>query len=279
MPMRRASLLLIGLLLVVGTACQGGGSGDLLDTIKSRGKIVVSTDPNYAPQSFLKPDNTFEGFDIDVANEIAKRLGVDIQYETPEWEAITAGSWSGRWDISVGSMTITADRKTILDFTKPYYYTPAQMAASDASGITSIDGFAGQTICAGESTTYVDWMEGTLSLVDAPTPAEPPANITVTTLPTDSNCAESWQAGRNDFAGWISSSTTVQGAIDEGIALHAVGDPVFYEPLAVAIDKSGPAHADLLAELDKIIQAMHDDGTLTAFSEKWYNGLDLSATP
>jgi polar amino acid transport system substrate-binding protein len=263
----------------MGTACQGGGSGDLLDTVKARGEIVVSTDPGNAPQSYLEADNSLVGFDVDVANEIARRLGVYIKFETTDREAIAAGRWSGHWDISVGSMTITEELKSVLDFTDPYYYRAAQMAASDASGITSIDQFAGQTVCTGESTTYVDWLKGTLLLVDAPTPAEPPANITVMTLPTDFNCAEAWQASRKDFVGWISASNTVQGAIDQGIALHAVGDPVFYEPLAVAIDKSGPAHARLLNELNEVITAMHEDGTLTAFSEKWYNGLDLTTSP
>lgn len=274
MLMRRAPLLLIGLLVFV-TACQGGNPDDLLATIKSRGEIKISTDPNYAPQSVVNPDGSFEGFDIDVANEIGKRLGVDVVFETPEWEAITAGNWSERWDISVGSMTVTEERKAVLDFTTPYYYTPAQMAASDASGITSMEGFNGTTVCVGESTTYFDWLEGTLSLVDAPEPATPPTDVTPTTLPTDANCAESWQSGREDFEGWISSSTTVQAAIDEGIALHAVGDPVFYEPLAVAIDKAGPAHEELLAEINKILQEMHDDGTLKQFSETWF-GLDLT---
>ncbi len=277
MTKRGLPLLLIGLMVLVA-ACQGtGNADDLLATIKSRGEIVVSTDPNYAPQSFLNPDGSFEGFDIDVANEIGKRLGVDVKFETPEWEAITAGNWSERWDISVGSMTVTEERKGVLDFTTPYYYTPAQMAASDVSGINSVEEFAGETICAGESTTYVDWMEGNLSLVDAPEPADPPADITATTLPTDANCAESIQAGREDFSGWISSSTTVQAAIDEGIALHAVGEPVFYEPLAVAIDRGGPAHQELLDELNKIVQAMHDDGTLTELSNKWF-GLDLTTS-
>lgn len=277
MPMRRASLFLIGLMVFTAACTGSSGSGDLLDTIKERGEIVVSTDPNYAPQSFVNSDGSYDGFDVDVAKEIADRLGVDISFETPEWEAITAGNWSERWDISVGSMTITTDRKDVLDFTKPYYYTPAQMAASDASGINSIEEFSGETICAGESTTYVDWMNGDLSLVDAPEPAQPPADITATTLPTDANCAESIQAGREEFSGWISSSTTVQGAIDEGIPLHTVGDPVFYEPLAVAIDKSGPAHDKLLEELNKIVQAMHDDGTLTELSNKWF-GLDLTTS-
>ena len=52
-------------------------AGGLLDKVLKAGKLVVSTDPKYPPQSELKPDGTYEGFDIDVATEIAKRLGVD----------------------------------------------------------------------------------------------------------------------------------------------------------------------------------------------------------
>jgi polar amino acid transport system substrate-binding protein len=257
------------------SACDGASGDDLLATICEAGVIKISTDPNCAPQSFLKPDGTYEGFDIDVADAIAEGLGVEVQFETPEWEAITAGSWSGRWDISVGSMTITEDRKGVLDFSVPYYYTPAQMASND-DAIQAVDDFSGTTVCAGESTTYVDWLEGSLTLVDAPPVSDPPSDVTVTTLPTDANCAEAWQAGRDEFQGWISSSTTIQAAIDEGIEMHLVGDPVFYEPLAVAIDKGGPAHEQLLAAIDDILQRMHDDGSLTALSEKWYDGQDLT---
>jgi polar amino acid transport system substrate-binding protein len=257
------------------SACDGASGDDLLATICEAGVIKISTDPNYAPQSFLKPDGTYEGFDIDVADAIAEGLGVEVQFETPEWEAITAGSWSGRWDISVGSMTITEDRKGVLEFSVPYYYTPAQMASNDEA-IQAVDDFSGTTVCAGESTTYVDWLEGSLTLVDAPPVSDPPSDVTVTTLPTDANCAEAWQAGRDEFQGWISSSTTIQAAIDEGIEMHLVGDPVFYEPLAVAIDKGGPAHEQLLAAIDDILQRMHDDGSLTALSEKWYDGQDLT---
>ena len=125
-------------------------AGGLLDKIMKAGKLVVSTDPKYPPQSALKPDGTFEGFDIDVAKELAKRLGVKVEFTTPSWDTITAGGWGGRWDMSVGSMTITSPRQKVLDFSPPYYYTPAQMAASTASGITTLDGLAGKTICSGE---------------------------------------------------------------------------------------------------------------------------------
>ena len=79
-----------------------------------------------------------------------------------------AGSWADRWDISVGSVTVTAEREEVLDFTQPYYYTPAQMAALADSDIESLDDLAGETVCAGESTTYLFWIEGTLSLPDEP---------------------------------------------------------------------------------------------------------------
>ena len=246
-------------------------AGGLLAKVLTAGKLVVSTDPNYAPQSEQLPDGYYQGFDIDVATEIAKRLGVRVSFVTPKWEIITAGSWSGRWDISVGSMTITADRQKILDFSPPYYYTPAQMAASKASGITTIDGLAGKTICAGKSTTYLDWLSGKkLDFGTLSPTTTPPAGIKTVSLDTDQDCPQTWAAGRNDFQGWLSSSTTVQAAIDKGLPVVKVGDPVYAEPLAVAVDKSGPPDTDFVARLTDIVNAMHTDGTLKTFSMKWF---------
>ena len=262
-----------------GAVCDNlpaDAEGDLLATICERGTILVSTDPNYAPQSFLNPDGTFEGFDIDTANAIGERLGVDVQFETPSFDAVVAGSWSGRWDISVGSVTVTEARLEILDFTQAYYYTPAQMAVTDDSGITSLDALAGQPICVGSSTTYQQWIEGELLLVGSPEPAAPPAGATAHPLDTDQLCAQAIASGRDDFQAWLSSSTTVQLAIDEGTPIVTVGDPVFYEALAVAVDKSDEDHDALLAALDGIIGAMHEDGTLSAASMEHFNGLDLT---
>lgn len=274
---RRIAPLIIGLLVMV-TACQGGNPDDLLAVIKSRGEIVVATDPAYPPQSEQLPDGTFEGFDIDVANEIGKRLGVDVSFATPNFDEVVAGGWAGRFDISVGSVTITEERQGVLDFTAPYYYTPAQMAATADSGITSLDGLAGKTVCVGAATTYQSWLEGSLTLVGSPEPATPPEGVQVTTFDTDTECADAIESGRTDFEGWLTSSTTLANAIAAGAPFVEVGEPVFYEALAVATDKAGAVHAELQAELDKIITAMHEDGTLTKFSEKWFEGLDLTKT-
>jgi polar amino acid transport system substrate-binding protein len=226
-------------------------TGDLLGIVQDRGTLRVSTDADYAPQSFLEPDGTFVGFDIDVATEIAERLGVDVEFQHVDWDIITAGSWSERWDISVGSMTITTPRKELLSFTQAYYYTPAVMAASTRSGVTSVDQL----------------------------PFEMPDGAEATTFPTDANCAEAIEAGREEFDLWISSVTTVDEAIQAGIPIVIIGDPIFTEDLAVAIDKAGPPHAALLFEIDKIIGEMHEDGTLTELSEKWFEGQDLTQDP
>ena len=253
-------------------------AGGLLDKVMRAGKLVVSTDPNYAPQSFLKPDGTFEGFDIDVANEIGKRLGVKVEFATPSWDVITAGSWAGRWDISVGSMTITTAREDVLAFSSAYYYTPAQMTATTKSGITTLEGLAGKTVCAGTATTYVDWMKGNLTSVSLGPVATPPAGIKVKELPTDQECAQAMTAGQDVGEGFLSSSTTVDAAIENGTPIVKVGDPVFVEQLAASADKSGPDPSDFIAKVSKIIEDMHADGTLTAFSMKWFKA-DLTQTP
>jgi polar amino acid transport system substrate-binding protein len=267
-----------------GSAAASAGTsaspvaGGLLDKVLKAKKLVVSTDPNYAPQSFLKPDGGFEGFDIDVATEIAKRLGVEVKFETPGWDTITAGSWGGRWDISVGSMTITVPRQAVLDFSPPYYFTPAQMTATTASGITTLDGLAGKTVCVGSATTYQDWLEGKLQSVSLGPVLTPPAGVKVQTLDTDQACAQAIAAGRKDADGFLSASTVIDSAIENKTPIVKVGTPVFVEQLAVSVDKKGPPDADFMTALNKIINDMHADGTLTSLSNKWYK-TDLTKPP
>jgi polar amino acid transport system substrate-binding protein len=263
---------------VAGPICDTHTDDDYLGRICEAGVILVSTDPEYPPQSFLDPEtNELVGFDIDVAAEIAERLGVEVQFETPSFDAVVAGGWSDRWDMSVGSVTITPEREELLDFTQPYYYTPAQMSALTESGFTNIDDFEGTTVCVGSGTTYFLWLTGELTLPDeAGEIAQPPANVEATTLDTDTDCAESWQSGRRDFEGWLTALPTAVGIQDGGLEIDLIGDPVFFEPLAVAFDVGVEDNDSLVEAVDQIIGDMHEDGTLTSLSEEWYDGIDYS---
>lgn len=248
---------------------------DLLAQICARGEIKVSTDPAYPPQSSLnETTGEYEGFDIDVATEIAKRLGVQIGWEAPAWDVITAGNWNGRWDMSVGSMTPTNERQQVLWFTDPYYFTPAVVVVGANSTVTDVatelDGKK-VGVCAG--CTYESFLNKTLAIngftfdfvID---------DAQVSGYDTDTTALEDLDLGRLDAV--ITSVTTAQGWIDAGHPDKIIGSPVFYEPLAVALDKGSQADpTSLLAAVNQILADMHADGTLTAFSQKWY-GVDLT---
>jgi len=237
-----ASAALLMLAIAAPAVAQ---DADYLQRIKDAGVIRMSTDGLYPPQSELTPDGNYVGFDIDVGTEIASRLGVEIEFTEPAWELLTAGSWGDRWDFSVGSMTITSPRQKVIDFTQPYYFTPAQLAAHADLGYTSVDELAGKTICMGAATTYLDWMGGTLDFGTESSTASPPEGSVATSLPTD------------------------------GLPVVALGEPVFYEPLAAAFDKGVEDNDSLVAAVDAIIGEMHADGTLTELSIKHY-GEDLT---
>ncbi|MBV6395534.1 MAG: L-cystine-binding protein FliY [Anaerolineales bacterium] len=280
-------------------ACGGGGGGkpaDLLADIKQRGYILVSTDPNYEPQSFLNTEGKrpadsicptdalttaeMQGFDVDVASAIGKALGVETCFATPNWDVITAGNWADKWDVSVGSMTVTTERQKVLDFSTPYYYTPAVIAVGADSGFTSLDDLAGKALCVGTATTYETWLTGgDLGLPAASIYAQAPAGATAVPLETDQECAQAIEAGRTDFVGYITSETVVDANIAAGMPVVKLGSAVFSEDLAAAFDKSSVlSTASLLAEVNKIFAAMHADGSLSALSNQWF-GVDLTQAP
>ncbi|HLC34323.1 MAG TPA: transporter substrate-binding domain-containing protein [Anaerolineales bacterium] len=275
----RITTALLALSLMVA-ACQTAAptaAPDLLADVLSRGILRVSTDPNYAPQSFLNDQGQLDGFDVDVAKEVAKRLGVTVEFVTPDWDTITAGHWGDRWDISIGSMTPTEERAQVLSFTEPYYYSPAQFAVLNSSTLATVQELNGKSICAAAATTYESYLQnnGSLSLIGESIIYQV-TGAQVVTYPTDQECAQAWASGRMDFEAWLTNSTTIFGAQEGGIQVKKLGDPVYYEALAVAIDKSASKDpASLVAKLSEIITAMRNDGTLTALSMKWYK-VDLA---
>jgi polar amino acid transport system substrate-binding protein len=271
--------LVIALLTVASlmlSACGGGGGGkDLLSTIKARGVMRVSSDPNYKPQSFLNEKGEMDGFDIDVSKEIAKRLGVKVEFITPDWDVIVAGNWGGRWDVSIGSMTITPDRKQVLFFSPPYYYTPAQFAVHKDSKLTQVDDFTGKTVCAGSGTTYESYLNGQLKLEGEPILKQVAGVKKVQTFQTDAECIQAIQAGRTEIDGVLTALPTIEDAIKNGAPIKMIGDPVYYEDLAAAFDKKVPNSQSFVDAVSKIVDDMHKDGTLTNLATKWY-GVDLA---
>lgn len=282
------------LLSLVLTACGGRPKAtDELAEIMARGTIIVSTDPAYPPQSELVEAATraaetkcasdqhtaseLQGFDIDTAVEVAKRLGVEACFVTPEWTMIVGGNWADRWDISIGSMTITPERMEKLLFTQPYYTTPAAFFVHvDNTTYAQPSDLSGKKIGGCSGCTYDFYLDGSLSI-----PGETidflVSNPQFVGYETDLNALQDLALGdgvRLDAV--LTAQPTGQGAIKDGLPLKQLGDPVYFEYLAGAIDKAHSVDPLPLAKkISEVIQQMHADGTLLALSQKWY-GLDLT---
>ena len=292
----KKTIVLFSLVVIASlalSACGGGSQGgDLLKAIKERGYVIASTDPNYMPQSGMNPDgkrpndtkcptDTFtaaemQGFDVAVAAEIGKRLGVETCFATPDWDVVTGGSWADKWDMSVGSMTIKPPRPDIFHFTTPYYAPTGVVAVPADSTLTSIADLAGQSVCVATATTYLDWLNNALDLDPNDIYSKAPAGIQIVELPTDQECPQALEAGRKEFVAYATSITVVESNIAAGMKVKILGDPVFKEPNAVAIDKASSYDtAAFLKAVDDAIKAMHADGTLSALSLQWF-GADLT---
>ncbi|WP_299375565.1 transporter substrate-binding domain-containing protein [uncultured Kiloniella sp.] len=249
-------------------------AGETLDRIMDKKTLVISTDAEYPPQSSLNADNEFVGFDIDVGHAIAKYLGVEAEFVTPGWDVITAGHWSGRWDMSVGSMTPTKKRAEVLDFPAIYYFTPAALVVHEKNtSILSTKDASGHKVGVGVSTTYESYLKKNL-VIDAENVPEFSYIIDdadIRTYDTDLLALDDLRLGdgvRLDAA--FTALPTVLEAKKKGYPIKIVGpEALFMEPLAIATDKGD---AELNAKIKEAVSALRADGTLSRLSQKWYGG-------
>lgn len=241
-------------------AILGHAPTGLAATIVNRGTVIVANDANYPPQSSIdQATGQLVGFDVDVAKKMAELLGLQVQFKNPAWETIPAGLQQGKYDVSIGSMTITPERQKVLDFTDPYYYTSGQVFVKKGGPqIAGVQDLFGKTVGVGAATTYYDFLKKY-------------PKIQVKTYTTDADSFPDLRNGNLDFV--MTAGPTGQQAILSGQPFEFSGKPLYYEDLAFAIKQGEP---DWLAMLNYTVQTMHKDGSLTAMSKQWYNGMDLT---
>lgn len=253
-------------------------AGEVLDRVTSTKVLTVATDANFAPQSFLNDKNEMDGFDINIAQEIAKRLGAKAKFITPDWAVITSGHWNGRWDISVGSMAPTKKRSEVLTFPAVYNYSPAVFAVHKDSKIQDLSGLNGKKIAVASASIYQQYLQKELT-IDAEN--APPFKYLVTT--DKLNFYQATNIALDDLRlgdgvrvdAILTDLPSITEAIKHKYPLRVVNPPVVYSPLAVAVDKGDAEFAD---KLKRIITDMRTDGTLSRLSKKWY-GVDSTVAP
>lgn len=108
-----------------------------LEAIKSKGKFIVGLDDSYPPMGFRDDKNEIVGFDIDLAKEVAKRMGVEIEFQPIDWDSKELELNAGKIDCIWNGMTITPERIQNMFFTKPYIANQQIIIVPASSGIAT----------------------------------------------------------------------------------------------------------------------------------------------
>ena len=111
------------------SATQSGQ--DLLDQIRTKGKIVIATEGTWSPWTFHDQSGKLTGYDIEVGRLIAQRLGVEPQFVEGKWDGLLAGISAGRYDIMINGVDMTPEREKAYRFTEPYAYNRTVVIVSD----------------------------------------------------------------------------------------------------------------------------------------------------
>lgn len=259
-------------------------SNDKLAQVMQRGTLIVATDAAYPPQSFViegapRPTDTrcasdqyaasqIEGFDVGVAVEIAKRLGVEACFVTPSWDLITAGGWGDRWDIHIGQMTMTNERAAKFYFAQPYssgasaFYVPAE------ASYTNILDLEGKRIgvCGGCFTELL--LQGQLSLPGQNT-ASPLQNPQIVAYVYEEDAMAAMVTGELDAV--LAGADAAELIIQKGLKAKQLGPAVIYSFVAPAFDREAPWEMkSFVDKVSDLIQTMHADGTLAQQTRGYY---------
>lgn len=263
---RKKVFVLLGIFVLVSMVSVGCKSKispdkkvDLLDEIKKSGKMRVGLMGTYPPYNFLNANNEVDGFDVDIAKEVAKRIGVQAEFVTTEWAGMIGGLEKGKFDVVVSQMTITDERKKTMDFSKPYIKNAVNVIVrEDNNEIKSIEDFKGKKVGVGLGTNDEQYLRevampkvGDFEVVTY--------NDVITSL-MDLN------TGRIDAT--VNNMFAIKPQIEKNnLKVKAVGEPIKEDFAGMAICKENP---EFLAALDKALEDMKADGTYKNIFMKWF---------
>jgi len=249
--------LMMLMLMMVTVACGLNKKGDdeksALQEVKEKGVINVGIEGAYPPFNFYNNSNELEGFDVDITNEIAKRMDVKVNFIATPWDSIIGGLLSKKYEIIISSMAITEERKQKVDFTEPYYRTGAQLFAPANTDMKDAKtDLKGKKIGVVTGTTFTKEVE---RLGGEPV-----------LYKSDLLSFQDLANGRIDGA---ITDKAVGGNIivENDYDAVAVGDILYDEVAGITVNKG---ETELVKEIDHHIKEMVKDGTYGDISKKWF---------
>lgn len=252
----RSSLLTLALALcavpLLAAGCGGGGD----ETTGGGGggeKLTVGSDVPYPPfEEFGKSQSEFTGFDVELVEAVAEKLGREVEFVDTSFDTIFRDLAAGKFDMVASATTITPEREETVDFSDPYYLAQQAILTKKGSDVKSVEDLNGITVAVQQGTTGEEFVEEETEAGEVRSFAQGPDMVT----PLDGGTVD---------------ASVLDIPVAENLAKKTPG-------LEVAAEiKTGEQYGlvvrqgeeELLDEVNEALQEIKDDGTLNELYEKW----------
>lgn len=258
---KKIASILMALLLALSAAAFAE-EPDQLARIQSSGEITVATEGTWAPWTYHDEDGALVGYDVEVAQAIAAKLGVTATFAETAWDGIFAGLSAGRFDLAANGVEVTEERAQTYDFSVPYgYIRTALVVRGDNADIASFEDLAGKRTANSIASTYMTLAES--------------YGAEVLGVDTLDETIQMLLAGRVDATLNADVSFYDYLNVHPDAAFKLVDETDEASHVCIPVRKGGGSDT-LLAAVNEAIDALRADGTLAEISEKYF-GSDISS--
>jgi ABC-type amino acid transport substrate-binding protein len=232
----------------------GGGSGTAaeLDLIKD-GTLTVASDIPYPPFEQGDPPD-YEGFDIDLINEVATRLDLETEVKDLPFDALLQGQGGGRYDVAIAATTITPAREKKVDFSDPYFNSEQSLMVRVDGDIKSIDDVTSETIIGAQDATTGE------------TYANENTDADVRPFQESDDANQALANGQVDAV--LNDLPTTEAVAEDNPDLEVVQTFDTGEEYGIIF---GQDQDTLLEQVNSALQEIKDDGTLDELYQKWFS--------
>jgi len=241
---------LMGMLLVGAAVTVQARS---LDDVKKDGKIIIATEGQFAPFNYFQ-GSKLSGFEVELAELVAKKMGLTIEWKALGFDALLAGLRQDRWDLVIASHGITEERAKAVTFAQPHYCSGGAIVSTDPA-ISRVADLNGKVVSVQTGTTYLDNVKKLSGVKD------------VKNFPQDTDARSALLTKRVDA--WVTDKFVAVMAItaNPGAGMK-LGEFVFVERIAAAVAKGNNS---LVTGYNKALGEVMADGSYAALSKRYFN--------
>ncbi|TDT63288.1 amino acid ABC transporter substrate-binding protein [Fonticella tunisiensis] len=259
-------LAIIISILVLSSLLAGCGKSKASSTpvneIKQKGKFIVGLDDSFPPMGFRDEKGEIVGFDIDLAKEAAKRMGLEVEFKPVVWDGVLLSLKNKDIDVIWNGLTITEERKKQIDFTKPYLEDRQIVVVKGNSNIASKKDLAGKVIGLQLGSTSEQALNSDAETAKSIKELRKYSNNTEALMDLKAGRIDAVVVDEISGRYYVAKNPGDYKILNEDFGKQIVG---------VGVRKEDTAFKE---ELDKVLDEMKKDGTAAEISKKWF-GADI----